>query len=1479
MRHFLLILLAAIIALPSSGRAVTIGDGPGTIGTTDGSSQLELWLKADALGLADGSPVSVWNDASGNGRNLTQANPSLQPVYAANALAGKPVVRFTADFFGSLALPSINNELTIIAVIKPAKTGAYHNILDGLGGTRPMLWVDGIGNYEFNFNSGAVTAATGSYDILFAVKRNSGAQYSQLYLNSPLAAASGPNAFAIAASQSYTFFNRSGSQAFNGDIAELIIYSSALTGAEIGKVGYYLQQKYSLASSFPSPFPILTGYQQNPVTYGVNVAITPNAPIVSGGTAAGFSISAALPAGLAFNTTTGVISGTPSVAASQATYTITATFSGQPDSSTQVSIGVASPSVLGYSRDPVVFTRGRVVQPIQPLLRGGPAAGFAISPTLPAGLIFNPQTGTISGSPTVSSPTAAYTVTANFSGYPSSSYVLTLEVVEPATTLDITEFMASNDSTIVDGDGSFSDWIEINNYGAVPIDLDGWALTDDSGNLRKWTFPPRILAPGAYLLVFASGDSHVDPAGNPHTSFKLDGNGEYLALVQSDGVTIARQFAPMFPAQAVGVSYGTRDHVTYGAYAQPTPGAANGFFDASSSVVVASPPGRNFSGTINITLSAPLVPGAVIGYTLNGTLPTASSPAYGGPISLSANSRLRARVFQPGLGPGPETSEVYLRLGADLQGFSSNLPLVFLSTDQAIAASSSPALTGTNAVIVGVDELNGRASATGVPNYSGRSGLRIRGRSSQSFPQKQYKFETWDGAGRESDASLLRLGSSSDWVLSSPWSEKSLVRNALAYRTWENLGWPSLGTRFVEVFINDDNDSQFTYSDDYAGVYMLVESISLERLGLSGPQNTTDAAGITGGFITETGNADDQDFSTTGCGRDVAHKHRDPSVTKLNSTQRTWIRGYISKFEQALYGNGFIHPATGQHYSAYTDVASQVDYKIAREWSRNYDGGSTYSYLPRGGKLTMGPLWDYNWAFGNVNYAEGGDLPGYRTDGWNRSFTSNTNGWSPWWLRFEQDPDWWQLFADRWSALRATLLSDTAVNSQIDALTLPLTQEAAARNFARWPQLGVFTVVSAPGYETRTTYQSEIDYLKTWLHNRSLWIDSQFLLHPAFSRVSGPLASGTTVTLSAGPGSMIYYMTDGSDPRAPGGGVAAGALSVATGASVTINTSIILAARARIGTAWSAPSIATYVTGNPASAQNLVISEIAYHPADPTPEQLANNPALSDDDFEFIELRNISAGAIDLTGVSFSEGLRFAFPSGATLAAGAHVVVVRNTGAFGLRYGAANVAGQYLGNLNNSGDTVLLLAASGNEIARIHYSDAWSAASDGAGYTLTLLDPANVPADYSNPAAWGLSGSIHGSPGAANGPVFTSDFTLWQRSHFAGADLDDPERSGPLADPDHDGASNLLEMSLTTDPLDSSSRPLTFLTLPTFTFTRLRQTLGINFSVEESPDCRVWTAVNTALQIVSQSDTTETVHATIPQTNAPARFFRLRVTK
>jgi hypothetical protein len=147
------------------------------------------------------------------------------------------------------------------------------------------------------------------------------------------------------------------------------------------------------------------------------------------------------------------------------------------------------------------------------------------------------------------------------------SSCLRLEPLESRWLLDsgplhISEFMASNDYSVVDKFGNHSDWIEIYNPSGSTQALDGWYLTDDPDDLTKWRFPdpnanPTIDVPidtGGYLLVFASNEDLSVAGQELHTNFKIDAGGGYLALVQSDGTTIASQYN--YPEQITDVSYG-----------------------------------------------------------------------------------------------------------------------------------------------------------------------------------------------------------------------------------------------------------------------------------------------------------------------------------------------------------------------------------------------------------------------------------------------------------------------------------------------------------------------------------------------------------------------------------------------------------------------------------------------------------------------------------------------------------------------------------------------------------------------------------------------------------------------------------------------------------------------------------------------------------------------------------------------------------
>ena len=140
--------------------------------------------------------------------------------------------------------------------------------------------------------------------------------------------------------------------------------------------------------------------------------------------------------------------------------------------------------------------------------------------------------------------------------------------IEPPSLL-ITEFLASNASSeplgkgeLLDEDGDSSDWIEIFNSSVQPIDVSGWRLTNNAGNLSQWRFPTGvILEPGAFLVVFASGKNRAVAGQELHTNFSLNADGEYLAIVKPDG-KIAHDFAPAYPRQLTDISYGLAQYAT-----------------------------------------------------------------------------------------------------------------------------------------------------------------------------------------------------------------------------------------------------------------------------------------------------------------------------------------------------------------------------------------------------------------------------------------------------------------------------------------------------------------------------------------------------------------------------------------------------------------------------------------------------------------------------------------------------------------------------------------------------------------------------------------------------------------------------------------------------------------------------------------------------------------------------------------------------
>ena len=207
-------------------------------------------------------------------------------------------------------------------------------------------------------------------------------------------------------------------------------------------------------SALGSNPPSALNYSINPATYTKGTAITNNLPTSSGGSVTRYSISPELTAGLTLNTTTGVITGTPSVLASISSYTVTATNSdGSATASISITVNDVAPSALTYSTNPVTYVQGTAITNNSPASNGGAVVSYAVSPALPAGLTLNTTTGVISGTPTTEIGAASYTVTASNSGG-STTASLSIAVVSAYTAWSTQFHLVQGPNGDDDGDGN-----------------------------------------------------------------------------------------------------------------------------------------------------------------------------------------------------------------------------------------------------------------------------------------------------------------------------------------------------------------------------------------------------------------------------------------------------------------------------------------------------------------------------------------------------------------------------------------------------------------------------------------------------------------------------------------------------------------------------------------------------------------------------------------------------------------------------------------------------------------------------------------------------------------------------------------------------------------------------------------------------------------------------------------------------------------
>ncbi|NHF58150.1 hypothetical protein FK220_002275 [Flavobacteriaceae bacterium TP-CH-4] len=414
---------------------------------------------------------------------------------------------------------------------------------------------------------------------------------------------------------------------------------------------------------------------------------------------------------------------------------------------------------------------------------------------------------------------------------------------------------------------------------------------------------------------------------------------------------------------------------------------------------------------------------------------------------------------------------------------SGDLPLMVISTP--------------NNTIVDEPKVNGEMTVIkrGELLFEGNIGIEIRGASSQFFDKKSYGLETRDASNQDLDVSLLGFPEEEDWVLHGPYSDKSLVRNHLIYGLARDMGRYASRSELVELNLNGT----------YRGVYAFMEKLKRDKNRIAVSKLTSDEVSgedLTGGYVLKIDKLSRSDNGqsytsansfesrivppSAGMGQAINFVYEYPEAEDIVPEQQQYIIDYVSQFEAALASDTFTDPQTG--YANYIDVDSFIDFFILTELSNNVDGYrlSTYIQKDKNEKLAMGPIWDFNLAFGNADYCSGGE-----TNVWAYKFNERCplDIWLVpfWWERLLQDPAFTERLKQRWATLRGSTLSNGTILGKVDGY-IGLMQEAGAidKNFGTWDVLGIYVW---PNNFVGQTYNDEIVYLKDWITNRLEWLD------------------------------------------------------------------------------------------------------------------------------------------------------------------------------------------------------------------------------------------------------------------------------------------------------------------------------------------------------------------------------------------------------
>lgn len=510
----------------------------------------------------------------------------------------------------------------------------------------------------------------------------------------------------------------------------------------------------------------------------------------------------------------------------------------------------------------------------------------------------------------------------------------------------------------------------------------------------------------------------------------------------------------------------------------PTPTEKKDDTDLIGDIIFSVPSGT-FKGQVSVSLSSQLS-NAQIRYTTDGSVPNNNSMLFSSPLTFTKTTQLRAQTFVNGSASGTMGTAIYVASNIDTQH---DIPVIIIDA----YGGGKPDREYKDAAFMLLDSKNNSTSILQTPDVVARSGFHVRGQSSANFEKTPYRIELWDNENKDAKHPLLGMPGDGDWTLLSPFPDKSLIRNPLAYELGNVMGLYSPRYKHVEVYINFDNQPLST--DDYQGVYILTEKIEIDkdRLAIKKlKEDDLDESKISGGYLMQFNMMAAEEPLIKGNG------WSDLELTEpsdLLPQQLTWITNYIQKTHDAIHSSNPSDPQAG--YPAYIDVDSFVDFIIVNEMARQPDSymRSTRIYKDRDEKLKAGPLWDFDLGFDCYTGMGGFGGTSSTIQGW--QFQPMMMGMGSttcdWYNTLMQDPNFQSKISARWSQLRQGPFSDSQLNALVDSLSSSLSN-AAKRNFQKWNILNTATV-GGFGTQTTQTWEQQITILKNFLTQRAAWLD------------------------------------------------------------------------------------------------------------------------------------------------------------------------------------------------------------------------------------------------------------------------------------------------------------------------------------------------------------------------------------------------------